>query len=310
MATSKGNLVRLGLLALFWGSSFLWIKYALTAFSPVQIVLIRLVLGTAVLVAVLSVRKLRLPTGRKLWLHLTVAAFFANVLPFTLFGIGELTVDSGMAGVLNATTPLWTLLLGLVVGQTRRLGFQRAIGLALGFAGTLVIFAPWEGAASELGGAIAITGAAASYAVGALYIAHFLAKEGLAPVVVSAAQLLAATVMTAVAVPFAGLQPVHLSWQAVGAVAVLGIFGTGIAYIFFYRIITDEGPTSATSVTYLMPVVSVLLGGLVRGEEVGLRVVAGMVIVLVGIVLSRHQPKAAAAAPEPLPVRAAATAGD
>ncbi|MGW0522458.1 DMT family transporter [Crossiella sp. NPDC003009] len=308
--TSKGNLVRLGLLALFWGSSFLWIKFALTGFSPVQIVLVRVALGALVLLAVVRVQRLRLPSGRRLWGHLTVAAFFSNVLPFTLFGIGELTVDSGMAGVLNATVPLWTLLLGLVVGQERKLGMVRAVGLTLGFAGTLVIFAPWQGAASELGGALAITGAAVSYGVGALYMSRFLAGAGLAPVVVSAGQMLAATGLITLAVPFAGLQPVHLTLTSVASVVVLGIFGTGIAFIFFYRLIADEGATSATTVTYLMPLVSVLLGALVLNEEIGVRVVLGMVIVLAGVVLTRHQPKTAAAAPEPLPVRAAASAGE
>lgn len=303
--------MRLGLLALFWGSSFLWIKFALTGFSPVQIVLIRVGLGALVLLAVVRVQGLRLPRGRRLWGHLAVAAFFSNVLPFTLFGIGELTVDSGMAGVLNATVPLWTLLLGLVVGQNRRIGLVRAIGLAVGFAGTLVIFAPWQGAASELGGALAITAAAVSYGVGALYMARFLAGEGLAPVVVSAAQMLTATALISLAVPFAGLQPVHLGFAPVAAVSVLGIFGTGIAFIFFYKLIADEGPTSATTVTYLMPVVSVLLGALVLGEEIGLRVVLGMLVVLAGVTLTRRQPKVAAApAPEPLPARAAATAGE
>ncbi|GAA2796977.1 DMT family transporter [Crossiella cryophila] len=307
--TSKGNLVRLGLLALFWGSSFLWIKFALTGFSPVQIVLIRVGLGALVLLAVVRVQRLRLPRGGRLWGHLVVAAFFSNVLPFTLFGIGELTVDSGMAGVLNATVPLWTVLLGLVVGQERRISLVRAIGLAIGFAGTLVIFAPWQGATSELGGALAITAAAVSYGIGALYMARFLAGEGLPPVVVSAAQMISATALIALAVPFAGLQPVHLSFASVGAVTVLGVLGTGIAFIFFYRLIADEGPTSATTVAYLMPLVSVLLGAVVLQEEIGLRVVLGMAVVLAGVMLARRQPKVAAVAPEPLPVPAAATAG-
>ena len=107
------SLARLALLALLWGSSFLWIKLALDGLSPVQLVLVRLALSAAVLLLVVRVRRLRLPRDRTTWLHLTVAALVANAIPYLLFAIGEQTVSSSLAGALNATTPLWTLGIGL-----------------------------------------------------------------------------------------------------------------------------------------------------------------------------------------------------
>ena len=114
---SRGGILRLTLLALLWGSGFLWIAIALRGLSPVQITLARLAMGAAVLVVLVYARGGRLPTGRRLWVHLVVAAFFANALPYYLFGVAEQQVDSGVAGVINATTPLWTLVLAYAVGS-------------------------------------------------------------------------------------------------------------------------------------------------------------------------------------------------
>src|SRR5262245_21790212 len=108
---SRANLARFALLALLWGSGFLWIKLALRGFNPVQIVFVRLALGVAVLTPIVWHRGQRFPTGWRTWAHLTVAALFANAIPYVLFGVAELTVGSNVAGVLNATTPLWTVTL-------------------------------------------------------------------------------------------------------------------------------------------------------------------------------------------------------
>lgn len=146
---SRSSVARLALLALLWGSGFLWIKLALRGFSPVQIVLIRLALGALVLAPIALARGMRIPTGLVTWVHLFVAALVANAIPYTLFGIGERTVDSNVAGVINATTPLWTVLVAFLAGADRKVTPRRGAGLALGFAGTLLIFTPWE-SASEI----------------------------------------------------------------------------------------------------------------------------------------------------------------
>jgi drug/metabolite transporter (DMT)-like permease len=170
------SLVRLALLALLWGSSFLWIKLALDGLSPVQLVLVRLALGAAVLVAVVRLRRLRLPHDRTTWLHLTVAALVANAIPYLLFAIGEQTVSSSLAGALNATTPLWTLGIGLAARTERQVTARRLVGLLVGFSGALVILAPWNAPnPGAIGGALACLGAAASYGLSYVYMGRQLA---------------------------------------------------------------------------------------------------------------------------------------
>lgn len=292
MVGGRGTLVRMGLLALMWGSSFLWIKLALAAFTPVQITVARCVLGAVVVVAICYSAGHRLPRTPKVWGHLAIAAFFGNALPFALFGIGEQTVDSGVAGVLNATTPLWALLLGVLLGTDRALRPVRLGGLLLGFGGTLLIFAPWERAGLAGWGSLAILAAAASYAVSYVHIGRNLTGRGVPPQALSAAQLLSAVWLSSLALPLDGQAPGGMSAMALISVGVLGVFGTGFAFALNYRLIADEGPTNATVVGYLLPVVSVLLGAAFLGEALNPRVVLGMVVVLVGVAMTRVGPTA------------------
>lgn len=297
MTSGRGALTRIVVLALLWGSGFLWIKLALTGLSPVHLTLVRCALGASTLLVMAFATGQRLPRDRRTWGRLVVAAFFCNALPFALFGIGERTVDSGVAGVMNATTPLWSLLIGVVLGTDRRLGPARLLGLALGFAGVLVIFAPWQQAGLLSGGALALLGAGLSYAIAFAYMARKLPPGG-APLALSAAQLTTATALTALALPVSGAAP-HLNLTAVVAVTVLGVFGTGITFYLNYRILTEEGPTAAATVGYLLPVVSVALGALVLGEPLTPRTVGGMVIVLAAVGLTRWPAQAKVAASSP-----------
>jgi drug/metabolite transporter (DMT)-like permease len=285
----RGSLTRLTLLALLWGSSFLWIAIALRGFSPVQIVLIRLALGALVLIAILYSRGLRLPGDTMVWLHLAVAAVFANAIPYTLFAIGEQHVSSSVAGVLNATTPLWTLVIAFGTGHERQVSAPKLIGFIIGLAGTLLIFSPWEsGSQIASAGGLACLGASASYGVSYVYMDRFLARRGIPPLVLSAGQLIAAAVEMAIVLPFAGLRAVHWRWDAMGALIVLGALGTGIAYVLNYRLITDEG-TTASVVTYLLPVVAVILGAAVLGDHITAQIIGGMLIVLIGVAITRQQ---------------------
>ncbi|GAA2664170.1 MULTISPECIES: DMT family transporter [Actinosynnema] len=306
---NPGSLVRMGVLALVWGSSFLWIKVALTGLSPVQIALARTALGALTLVAVLLASGQRLPRGKALWGHLAVAALFNNTVPFVLFAVGEQTVDSGVAGVLNATTPLWTLLLGLALGTERGGSRARLVGLGLGFAGVLLIFAPWQRGGLASWGALACLVAAASYAVAYTYIGRTVSGRGASSMQLSSAQLVVGSGLTALALPAGGLERPHMSWQPLLAVAVLGVLGTGLAFLLNYRLIEDEGPTNATVVGYLLPVVSVLLGAVFLGEALNLRVVAGMVVVLAGVAMTRRR-RAPRALPEVREAVVAAASGE
>ena len=287
---SRGSLVRLVMLALLWGSGFLWIKLALRGFTPVQIVLVRLALGALVLIPVALHRGLWFPADRTTWGHLFVAALVANAIPYTLFGIGEQTVDSGVAGVLNATTPLWTALIAFVVGTDRTATWSRGFGLTLGFVGAMVIFTPWK-SASEVAswGGLAILAASASYGISYVYMGKFLTNRGIPPIMLSAAQLTAGTILMILALPFGGLTVPDLRFDAVISLLILGVLGTGVAYVLNYRLITDDGPTLASTVTYLLPVVAVGLGFLVVNEQVTASMVLGMLLVLAGVALVQYR---------------------
>lgn len=298
--------IRLGALALLWGSGFLWIKLALDhGLTPGWITFVRCLLGAGVLLGLAFAAGQRLPRDRRAWRRLAVAAFFCNALPFLLFSIGEQTVDSGVAGVLNATTPLWSLLIGLALGSERPMSAARLVGLVLGFAGVLLIFAPWSGESGLLsGGALLLLGASASYAVAFAYMARRLTGGGTAPLALSAAQLLAASALSAPAPVVMNGGVGDVGWAGVGAVVVLGVFATGLTFHLNYRVIAEEGPTSAATVGYLLPVVSVVLGALVLDEPLTVRVVAGMAVVLVGVALTRRAPRPApvpAERPAPVP---------
>lgn len=281
------TLLRLAALALMWGSSFFWIKIALQVFSPVQLVLARLVLGAAVLLVLCLAHREALPRSRRVWLHLAVAAFFHNALPFVLFAEGERTVDSGIAGVLNSTTPLWALAIALLWGTERKLDGTRLTGLAVGFAGTVLIFAPWHSEGLFSLGAVLCLAAAVSYGFVMVYEGRFLTGIGASPVAVAAAQMITASGFLLLAMPIGGMQPVSLTPLGVTAVVVLGVFSTGFAFALNYRLIADEGAVATAAVGYLLPVVSVLLGTLLLGEQLTARVLAGMAVVLLGVALTR-----------------------
>jgi drug/metabolite transporter (DMT)-like permease len=217
-------------------------------------------------------------------LHLTVAALFANALPYTLFGVGEQYVASNVAGVLNATTPLWTLAVGLAVRHEQRLVPTQLFGLLIGFVGTVVILSPWQRAgALHIGGALACLAAAASYGVSYVYMDRFLVGHDIPPLTLSAYQLVAATGLLGIATPVAGFPQVHLGPDVMAAIIVLGALGTGVAYVLNYRLITSEGSTTASTATYLLPVVSVLLGTAVVGEPITTSILIGSATVLGGV---------------------------
>ena len=286
---SWGSFARFTTLAVVWGSSFLWIKMALGGLSPVQITVLRLALGAALIVTLALVTKVRLPKGRVAWARMVVPGLFGNAIPFTLFAVGERSVDSGVAGVLNSTTPLWALLITLVIGTERSLGVVRMGGLVLGFVGTLVIFAPWHAAGLASWGALECLLAAISYAISYVYIGKYLAGT-MSSVALSASQLSSGLVLVVIALPFlGGFDTIRLGVAPLIAVTILGVAGTGIAIMLNNRLIQDEGVTTATAVGYLLPVVSVLLGAAFLHELLNARILIGMVVVLIGVAMSRRK---------------------
>lgn len=284
------SLARVAALALIWGSGFLWIKISLRGFSPVQLTWARLALGAVVLVAVLAVGATHLPSDRTTWRHLTVAALLGNAVPYLLFGIAERDVASSLAGAINATTPLWTVALAFAFRAQPNLRAIQGVGVALGFVGALVILAPWEnvGRAHTVGALLSLA-ASASYGASYVYIGRYLSSTGLSPIVLSAGQLTAATGWLTLALPVAGLTAPIWRTDALAALLILGVIGTGAAYVLNYRIISDDGAILASTVTYLLPVVAVVLGALILGEPFTVRMGGGVAVVLVGVALTRKK---------------------
>ena len=291
---NRSALPRIALLALIWGSAFLWIKLADRGFSPVEVTLARLALGAAVLFAVMLARRQAMPRSRLLWAHITVAALFGNAIPYLLFAVAEQTVNSSTAGIINATTPLWTVILALAVRHQTTITIWQTAGLIVGFGGGLLIFAPWaSGSDLTSAGALECLAAAFSYAISYIYMDRFLARRGMSPVTLSACQLLAASVMLAIALAVSGVKAPQFTAISVTAIVILGIIGTGLAYVLNYQIITSEGATIASTVIYLLPVVAIVLGVLVLNETVTATILAGIALILAGVALTRHHARAA-----------------
>ncbi|MBA3655627.1 MAG: DMT family transporter [Actinobacteria bacterium] len=284
----RGSAFRFVALGAIWGSSFLFIKIALEGLAPAQVVLGRLATGAVVLVVAVALRHGTWPRRRGAWGHLALVAVVGNVLPFFLFSWGEVRVSSALAGVLNAATPLLTMLIALVVLPEERATRLRLAGLVAGFTGVVVILAPWRAgaAAGALSGKLACLGAAACYAVSFTYTRRFVTGRGTAPHVLAASQIVVATALALVLTPVVAPDRPHLTAAVVGAVLALGCGGTGVAYLLYYRLIADVGATTASMVTYVIPVVAVFLGVVVRDEPLTANLVVGAVMVIAAVTVA------------------------
>jgi len=269
------------LLALIWGSSFLCIKVLGEDWSAVHVSLGRIALGALFLLTLLAVRRDRLPRGRLVWGHLAVVALLMNAVPFTLFAYGETKVSSILAGLWNATTPLMVLVVVLTVMREERPTRRALSGLAGGFAGVLLLLGPWKSlGGDELLGHLACLGAAACYGLGVPYTRRYLSGRPEGGVPLAAAQLVCATAMLLAVAPFAGVPATSLGADAVASLLVLGVLGSGVAYVLTHAIVRAAGPTTFSTVTYLIPVVSTALGVLVLSEPLGWNEPVGAAVVL------------------------------
>ncbi len=275
-------------LAATWGSSFLMIKIGLEGLTPEQLVWGRLVVGAAALLAVSATTRTSVPRDPRLWGHLVVVALLLCVVPFSLFAWAEQHVSSGMASVLNATTPLMTMLVGLVALSQERLSRERLTGLLLGFAGVLMVVGIWDRSASgELAGQLGCLGATASYGLGFVYLRRFGSGRRLPALSVATAQVLLGALVMVVATPIVMEPAPVLTPRVVGAVVLLGVAGTGLAYVWNTAIVQRWGATNAATVTYLTPLVGVLLGVVVLGEDATWNQPVGALVVVAGVVISQ-----------------------
>ncbi|MFJ7159384.1 DMT family transporter [Streptomyces sp. NPDC101118] len=284
--------VRFAVLSVIWGFSFLLIKVGTEAYAPLQVAFGRVLFGTAVLGAALALRRERLPRGLRTWGHLTVAALLLNALPFTLFAYAELTIPSSLAGICNATSPLWGMVLSLVALSEDRPTRRRFAGLVIGFLGVLTVLGAWQGFSGldAKGTAMALL-ASLSYPVGWIYVRRTLAGREGSPLAMTGAQLLLATVQLGALLPFFTSAPSGLPLWPTLSVVALGALGTGFALQTQYGLVAEVGPTTAQMVTYFIPVIATAAGVLALGEHLTWNTPVGAAIVLTGAFLTQSRPR-------------------
>lgn len=281
------NIGLLMLLACLWGPSFLFIKVAVEYFPPLTLALVRVAIGALFLLAVLRWQRKQLPRDRRVWQSLAVVAFAHNALPFVLFGWGEQYIDSALAAILNGTTPLFTIVLAHMLVKGDQLTPAKLIGALVGFTGLLVLTLPMflDGVQGTTLGILAVMVASASYAFAMVYARNHL--RGLPPLIAPASQLMIATLYL---FPLAMIfnRPWQLPTPSTAAVAslfALGILGTGVAFVVYYRLMETAEPSYVAMVTYVIPVIGVLLGVLVLGESLTWFTVAGFALILLGVMI-------------------------
>jgi drug/metabolite transporter (DMT)-like permease len=278
---------RFALLALIWGSSFLSIKVAVDVLAPVDVAFVRVALGAIVLLIALAVRRQRLPAGRDVWGHLFVIALFGNSIPFLLLAEGETRISSVLAGIWNATTPLLTLVVATFMLPDERPTPRRVAGLLAGFAGVLIVLGPWRSVGGgELAGQLMCLGAAACYGIAFPYTRRFVAARPDSGMALSAGQLMWSAAQLGVVTVFVGAAPGSLSLDPILAMLALGVLGTGFAYILNYAVVRLAGATTASTVTYLVPIVSTALGIVVLGEHLEWNQPVGAAVVLASVAFS------------------------
>lgn len=292
------------LLALIWGNSFFFIKVAVEALHPLQVSFGRMLIGTAVLLLALAATRRALPRDPRLWGHFQVASVVLTTLPFTLFAYGEQYVSSVVAAIWNATTPLCTLAFTLLL-RSERPTASRVTGLGLGFAGVMVVLGVWQPLdGGRLGGSMACFAAALCYGVGGAYLGRFVTgRRKEAPAVLATAQLLSGTGQLAVITLLAGVPLVNFAAPAEvwWAMLALGGFGTGAAYLLIYRVQVLAGVTTASTVTYLLPVFATVSGLIVLGERLTWNQPVGAVVILAAIALTQGMIRMGRRRPVPEP---------
>lgn len=271
-----------------WGLSFLFIKVAVGALSPLWVVACRTVIGAVVLLVIMRLRGRRLPTGGPIWGHLLVLATIGNAIPWAMVAAAQRAIPSGMAAVVNSLVPLSTLVIAAVVGL-ERMSVRRTVGLALAVLGTVIVVSGELGAPGAPAAVVVLAGATLLYGASAVYAKRHVSGRH-PPLAVAAGQVLLAAL---VSVPIAWVVGPMPAWSAldgavIGSVLMLGAAGTGLAFLLFYLLIERVGATNATMVTYVIPVVGVTAGWLVLDERVGLELLLGAAAILVGVWLAQR----------------------
>ena len=273
-------------LVLVWGCSFMFNELALRSFSPIAVAFGRISLGALTLVVVLVAMRQPIRLQRSELKDLVVVAAILTAVPFTLIAFAQTRVTSILAGLLNATTPLWVAVFVAVLIPLERATRQQGLGLLLGFVGIGVLLGVWDVDTLDMVGILAMLGATACYGFGTAWMRWRLAGSSLSGASLSAVQLVLATALVLPVLPLGGA-PSEIRPESVLALIGLGALGAGLAYVLFWRVVRTAGPTIAATVTYLIPLVSTTLGIVVLGEQLTWNQPVGGIIALVGVALAQ-----------------------
>jgi drug/metabolite transporter (DMT)-like permease len=271
-----------------WGCSFIFIELGLEFLTPFGVTFIRCALGAITLIIIARIRKINLPTDRKVWQKLWVVALLLNVIPGVLFAFAQQYVTSVFASIINAATPLMTLVFILVIFREEKLKREQIYGLLIGALGVMTVVGVWkELGDNQLVGVIALLIAVSCYGASYPYSTRNVIPLKLKPEALAAGQLIMAAITLLPLFLINGISNNSYPHQSVIAMLCLGIFGSGFAYIWNFSITAAAGSAIASSVTYLTPVVAVIVGRLYLGEEIVWHEIVGAIIVILGALLSQ-----------------------
>jgi drug/metabolite transporter (DMT)-like permease len=269
-------------LSALWGGSFFFTDVALRALPPFTLVLLRVAGAALILNAVIPVLGLRLPTDARSWIAFFGMGFLNNAVPFCLIAWGQTHIVSGLAAILNATTPLWTVIVTHFLTTEEKMTANRLVGVVIGLIGVTIMIGPtvFEGLGATILAQISVLGAAISYAFAALFGRRFR-RMGVVPMVTATGQVTASTLLLLpvalfVDHPWTLAMPGLPVWAAVFGIAALS---TALAYVLYFRILATAGTTNLMLVTFLIPVSAILLGALVLGEQLDTKQFIGMMLI-------------------------------
>lgn len=280
-------------LALLWGSSFFFIKIALTTLSWGQVAWSRVVAGGIFMLVFWLISRQELPKDLKLWGHIAVAGIIGIGIPFIFFPWAEQYITSAVATIYNGLTPIMTAIIAVYVLRVENFNRNQAVGVSVGLIGLVVIIAPWT--ITDLGGSfwgqVAALSAAVMYGFSGTYLKKFVFPSGVSAKAISIIEVAAAATFMLMLTPFLAMGPVTVDWTTVAAIGVIGLGGTGLAYLWFNDVLESWGPTRASSVTYVMPIVGIMLGVVFLGETLHWYEPVGGAIVIAGVLIMRRQVK-------------------
>ena len=272
------------LLSIVWGGSFFFAKVAVKEMTPLTIVLCRVGLASLALLAFLWFTGKKMPTSPGLWGAFIIMGALNNLIPFTLIFWGLKYIESSLASILNATTPIFSIVLTHMLTREERLTANRITGALTGCIGVAVLIGleSLKGFGVHVIGQVAVLGGAFSYALAAIYGRRF---KKIDPVVVATGMLCGSTIMmlpmTLIVEQPWNLTPGMITWAAIFGLAVIS---TSLAYIIYFRILATSGPTNLLLVTFMIPVIGILLGFTVLGERLGWNVFCGMGLIIMGLI--------------------------